>query len=94
VSTDLARYSATVTVEALPDDVPAAVRVRRWIKQALRSFRLKVTDISPPPHGLPVGLPTSCTLSTRSVRSPCPQGPQDAPGDATGGEPDHGPPAG
>jgi hypothetical protein len=43
------RYTATVTVEALPDPdgVPAAQRVKRWLKLALRGFRLRATDISP-----------------------------------------------
>jgi hypothetical protein len=35
------RYTATITVEALPDDVPAHVRVKRWLKLALRGFRLR-----------------------------------------------------
>jgi hypothetical protein len=31
----------SVRFEALPDDVPAAVRVRMFLKCALRSYRLK-----------------------------------------------------
>jgi hypothetical protein len=48
-------YRATVRVEALPDPdgVPAAQRVKRWLKLALRGFRLKATDISPAPPPTP-----------------------------------------
>jgi hypothetical protein len=35
-----------LTIRALPDaEVPAAVRLRRWLKLGLRSFRLRCTEI-------------------------------------------------
>jgi len=34
-----------IIVRTLPDDIPGAVRMRRWLKLALRSYRLKVESI-------------------------------------------------
>jgi hypothetical protein len=36
-----------VTLEALPDGYPAAVRLRRLLKAALRSFRLRAVKVEP-----------------------------------------------
>jgi hypothetical protein len=41
------RERFTLTVEALPDDVPAAVRLRSLLKRALRSFRLRCVSVAP-----------------------------------------------
>lgn len=33
-----------LVVQAQPDDVPAIVRLRRWLKAGLRSYGLRCTD--------------------------------------------------
>jgi hypothetical protein len=46
----------TVVVEALPSDVPAIIRLRRWLKLGLRSLGLKnlsVTEQTAGPQSLP-----------------------------------------
>jgi hypothetical protein len=43
VTTSRERF--TLTVEALPDAVPAAFRLRNFLKRALRSFVLKALDV-------------------------------------------------
>ena len=43
--TDRPKYS--LVVEALPSDVPAVVRLRRLLKYALRSCRLRCRRIEP-----------------------------------------------
>jgi hypothetical protein len=50
MSTERECSTATVTVEALPDPVPAASRYKRWLKLALRGFNLKAVDITPAPQ--------------------------------------------
>jgi hypothetical protein len=50
----------TVELEAMPDDVPPVIRLRRWLKAALRSARfraLSVRDTTPalPPAVLKTG---------------------------------------
>jgi hypothetical protein len=46
--TDRERF--VVHVEALPDSVPAAVRIKGWLKRGLRGFGLKAVDSSPAPQ--------------------------------------------
>jgi len=36
-----------LTVEALPDDVPAAVRLRRLLKLLLRGYRFRCVRVAP-----------------------------------------------
>jgi hypothetical protein len=44
-----------VTIRALPDDAPAAVRLRRWLKLGLRTFGLRCVSVEEvPPRVLAV----------------------------------------
>ena len=36
-----------VTIEALPDDAPATIRLRRWLKTGYRWLRLRCVSITP-----------------------------------------------
>jgi hypothetical protein len=46
-----------IELHALPSDVPPAVRLRQWLKSALRAARLRAVSVRqlPPPQGTPPG---------------------------------------
>jgi hypothetical protein len=40
-------------IKPLPDEVPAAIGIRRWLKQGLRAFGLKCVSVEEVPNGSP-----------------------------------------
>lgn len=46
MSTDANKDTWVIEFVALPDAVPAAIRVRRWLKIGLRALKLKCTSVS------------------------------------------------
>ena len=52
------RQRFRVHLEAPADDVPAAIRLRRFLKMALRSFNLRCTGIVQTPDAEPDAPPT------------------------------------
>jgi hypothetical protein len=48
-----------LTVRPLPDDAPAAVRLRRWLKLGLRTFGLKCLSVEEVPNGSPGTAPAA-----------------------------------
>jgi hypothetical protein len=47
VTADRERWN--IVLEPLPDEVPAAARLRSFLKRALRSFRLRCVSVAPVP---------------------------------------------
>jgi hypothetical protein len=88
MSTPPARERYQIVVEAMPDDVPAAVGVRALLKHALRRLRLRCLDARVAAGGRAAGAPGVAQDAMRgagqAVGPPAadgtPQGPAGGPG--------------
>ncbi len=66
-----------VELEALPDSVPSAIRLRHFLKAALRSWGLRCRSIT--------GAPTACQQQRLPAEAPGESSPDSNPGDTPGG---------
>jgi hypothetical protein len=56
----------TIELRALPDDVPPTVRLRQWLKSALRSARFRAMSVRDTTPQLP---PLTTGVTAEDVRS-------------------------
>lgn len=65
----------TVEMQALPDDVPPAVRLRRWLKAALRSARMRALSVRETTPKPPATTPTASQVPAGLAEARgCPSG--------------------
>lgn len=62
-----------IIVRTLPDSVPGSIRMRRWLKLALRSYGLKVESVG---ERLPVAQASPPAAPAKRPRKPRPKPPR------------------